>query len=168
VLSGPVESYRLVRVNGKLGALLEAWSLRKAGPAGGPPLEVRVHLARVATSFERLGGRPSPAVRLARAGRGAEGLADAGTPILAEQEREDGGDSRPEQITKVVEVTLTVEVRRDGQTLRSEPASVVATEILERRDIHWWSYDYADLLDEALRRAVEAADGAVERALGRG
>lgn len=162
VLAGPAESYRRIDVNARLKALLDNYAQVKSGPTKGAPVEVLVHLESITTGYERIGAISPTRTRLAL---GPSRAASDAQPLLA-QEGEPFEDSRPYQITKTVDVNLAAEVRRSGLAPLKKDLTAKRTEVVERRDIDRWAYDYGALVDEALREAVRQLDAFVDEAAG--
>jgi hypothetical protein len=154
VLSGPIDTYRRLAINDRLRRLLDAYAREKSDESSGKTAELLVHLDRVTTAYRQIGSRQRQPPAAGRV-----------VPASFDDLVFDDHDSRPEEITKRAAVALTVEVLSEGKTLLRESLTAEATQITKRPDIDPWAYDYSGVVDAALRQAVEALDGLVDRAL---
>jgi hypothetical protein len=159
VLSGPAQSYARYRVNEQLRKALEGYCGRAVAASGEGAVSLGVHLESVTTNYEEIGAYlPAGDV----AGLRLASFEGFGWPNW---DREWDGPSIPERITKSVVLTLETEIARPGAPPRRESSHASATEVIDR--YHWdrWAYDYAEVIEQAVRNAVVEVDRILRSAL---
>jgi hypothetical protein len=149
VLAGPGQSYRRFPFNAWAGQALERQLKLRSG-ASQPTITVKLNLLSLATGYNEIGLGPSlPTLRYAGVGGG---------PWFSDRDFEDDGPAIPSEIHKSVTLKASLTLARGERILSRENLEVQSKEVILRENFDAWSYDYGDLLKQAIRQLVEKVD----------
>jgi hypothetical protein len=146
VLSGPAQSYQLLRLNDRFRGALEQYARRKSAPEGGHRVRLAVHLRSASTSYEEVGA--------------SEGNGDS---LLARTIH--GHPLGPAELTKGVRLHFRLSLSEGERELPPLELQVDSSESIDRLHFDAWSYDYTGVFEEAVAEAVAAVDRAVSEGL---
>ena len=168
VMSGPGRSYARVRFNAEFAAALSDYARRKSDPEAVREAQLLVRIETLRTDYSEEGRNvplgPGRKLRLASSQNPREGSSSAMT--LLGDSFFDQDSSIPAKIMKSVRLTISTELRRDGEQVRRETFVQEASETIDREHYDRWAYDYDPLLREVIGGAIVRLDGFVERVLG--
>lgn len=181
VMSGPIESYRRVRVNDVFRRRLSDYAQKKSSSSGENVAEVHVHLKDLTTTFLQTGAlelpmfrdvvalsfRPKDIFRGRHVTRTSARLASE--PWVLARREADGDTHIPLEIHKSANLTIALQIIAAGETLRKETFSAEASSLVTPSEYDRLAYDYTGVIESAIRVALSTIDGIIDEALaGRG